>query len=126
MSEVEDLNAQLDRLRSEGLRQMESWDAEKRESQRLTAAVDRYKHLVADLEEKARLARMEADTERERVVAAEEAVQILKVRVDELLASFTSYGDHQRECQKRSLSGKLMMRDLPCTCGYDKLVAGGG
>ena len=126
VAEIDDLRAQIERLRADGLHQMESWDAEKRESSRLHASVVRYKNLVVELEGKVEDISVQRDTELERARIAEEAVEILKARVDELIGSLTRYGEHRRECRKRSLSSKLMKRDVECTCGFDPLVAGGG
>ena len=126
MSEIDDLRAEIERLRAVGLRQMESWDVEKRESNRLHASAVRYKSLVVELEGKVKDVTVQRDTCCERARTAEQAVAILKVRVDELIGSLTHYGEHRRECQKRSLSSKLMKRDVECTCGFDPLLAGGG
>ena len=126
MSEIDDLRAEIERLRADGLHQMESWDVEKRESNRLHASVVRYKNLAVELEGKVEDVTRQRDTEHERARTAEEAVAILKARVDELIGSLTRYGEHRRECQKRSLSSRLLKRDVECTCGLDPLLAGGG
>ena len=126
MSEIDDLRVEIERLRAAGLHQMESWDAEKRESNRLHASTVRYKNLVVELEGKVEDVTVQRDTECERARTAEEAMEILKARVDELIGSLTRYGEHRRECQKRSLSSRLMKRDVECTCGFDPLLAGGG
>ena len=124
--EVDALKAEVERLRDQGLRQAEGWEQEKQESQRLHAAEVRYKNLTRDLQQRLEETEANRDTERERAQLAEEAVVILKARVDELIESFTRFGDHSKECQKRSLANKFRKKDVPCDCGFERLLAGGG
>ncbi len=126
MKDKEQLNAEVERLRIEGLRSFEGWEEEKQESHRLRAAEIRFKNLTSDLREELQQMAIKRDTERERALLAEEAVQILKARVDELLASFETYGDHQKNCQKRSFANKLRRKEAICSCGFENIIAGGG
>ena len=126
MKDIEQLSAEVERLRTEGLRSFEGWEEEKQESHRLRAAEIRFKNLTSDLREELQQMTVKRDTERERAQLAEEAVQILKARVDELIASFETYGDHQKSCQKRSFANKLRKKEAICSCGFESIIAGGG
>ena len=100
-------------------------DAEKRETQRLHASVVRFRNKVADLEEKVGELNQQLETEVERLEQSEQVVDLLKNRIDELLQSLTTFGEHQKGCQRRGLSA-FMKRDAPGTCGFEQMVAGGG
>ena len=123
MGEIEDLRRQAESLRDDALRHADAWDAEKRESKRLHAAVVRYKNLVAELEREVGELRTTLENESERAGTAEQFVEILRARVDELIPALDRYGEHTRDCRKRSLFKK---KKTECTCGLDSFIAGGG
>lgn len=123
MGEVEDLRKQAEELRAEALHQAEAWDAEKRESQRLHASVVRFRNLVSELERELGELKNNLENETERAETAEGFVEVLRARVDELIPALERFGEHSRDCQKRSLFKK---KDAECTCGLESFIAGGG
>ena len=118
------LKAEIETLRTEGLRQMEAWDSERRETKRLHAVGVRFRNRVSDLEENVADLGEKLETQTERAEKAEQVLQMLKVRIDELRVSFREYGEHKRECQKRRKV--FAKKDAPCTCGYEGILEGGG
>ena len=121
-ADLERLRSEIETLRTEGLRQVDGWDAERRENKRIEASVVRYKTLASQLEEDIENLKEQLQTQTERGEKAQQFVEIFKVRIDELRESLKTYGEHHRTCQKRKLFGK---KDETCTCGYDQILAGG-
>ena len=114
---VDELRDELERVRAEGLRQMEGWDAERQEGQRLRQVAERFRaqavELRRELEEmtEARdLAHTEIDTLRQHL-------QVSLDRVERLLKAVEGYAQHERRCKYNPKKP-----NTECTCGLGALL----
>ncbi len=113
------LLAEIATLRDEGLRMMDGWDAERRETRRLEAMVVRFQTRSDEL--KAALEKLEEAHARslesiEQLRQQELELQGLLARVRDGLRRL---GTHASDCPAASRK-----RDATCECGLDTLAGG--
>ncbi len=106
------LLVELNKLRAEGLRQMDGWQSEKQETGRLKAIVTRFKHQIEALEEQVVQLRENFNSETQRADRAQLKIQLFQARLAELKEALTQFGQHARGCPKYKKP-----KAEECTCG---------